>query len=44
VIFSSGSLQMVDPIGLLQASDGNFYGTSLDGGAAGYGGLYRFSQ
>ena len=44
VVFSSGSLQIGDPIGLLQASDGNFYGTSLDGGTAGYGGLYRFSQ
>jgi hypothetical protein len=41
--FQSGT-DGANPYGALVSKDGNFYGTSLGGGAAGYGGLHRFSQ
>jgi len=31
------------PVGLTQASDGNFYGTALNGGASGDGTVFKFS-
>jgi uncharacterized repeat protein (TIGR03803 family) len=33
----------VTPVGLVQGNDGNFYGTSFDGGAWGFGTVFRIS-
>ena len=41
--FGSGNSDGFSPQGLLQASDGNYYGTTLGGGVAGLGTVFKFT-
>jgi uncharacterized repeat protein (TIGR03803 family) len=43
VTFPNGTFSTVDPAPLLQASDGNFYGTTPTGGANGTGTIYKLT-
>src|SRR5207248_8915605 len=40
----NGNTGLLPVAGLVQATDGNFYGTALEGGAYGYGTIFRITS